>query len=234
MGFTGIKLVNSARSAEFFNEVAKGSKRNGLKFAYSEPEWESKIATLQHEAGYGFSPELRASAQAKLDELKGYVRNRRGTDQGRLSGQFIDVRMRDQLANYDSASRLFTHPLVRGFMEATNAIKYGQVILSPLQLTRQIYQMPILGLMARTFPTDWAKAFKTLVTDKTTTGIAERQRLKRLGVLSGDPVGGMLRRDVRSRVTSMGRDLANTRFDGSHFCFSTERNGATCQRFISN
>lgn len=200
MGFTGIKLVNGARSAEFFNEVAKGSKENGLKFAYSEPEWERQIATLQHQASYGFTPEARAAARLKLEEVQGYVRNRRGNDQGRLSGMFVDVRMRDQLANYDSAKQLYTNPFVRGLMETTNAIKYGQVILSPLQFVRQVYQMPVLGLMAKTFPADWSKAFKTLVTDKSAAGVAERQRLKRLGVLSGDPVGGMLRRDMRAMI----------------------------------
>jgi hypothetical protein len=194
MGFTAMKLVNAARSAEMFNEIARGSKTNGLKFAYTEREWNTKIATLQHQSKYGFTPEERATAQNLLDEVKGYVINNSTTSQGRLSGLYMDVRMRDQLAHYDSAKRLFTNPFTRAVMEATNAIKYGQIILSPLQFVRQIYQMPILGMMARTNPKDWLNAYGAL------NDAAERSRLSRLGILSGDPVGGMLRRDVRAML----------------------------------
>lgn len=199
MGFTAMKLVNAARSGEFMNEVARGTKENGLKFAYSRAEWEAKIATLQHEAKYNYTPEARAAAEAKLADVKTYVPNAHSLNQGKLSGLYVDLRMRDQLANYDSAYQMFSTPLGRGFANATNLIKYGQVILSPLQFTRQVFQMPILGMMSKTLPTDWLKSFKVL-TSKDAESVATLQRLRTIGVMSGDPVGGMLHRDMKAMM----------------------------------
>lgn len=200
MAHTAMKLVNSGRSAELFNEVARGTKANGLKFAYSIEERQAAIATLQHEAQYNFTPEARAAAQAKLDELRSYVYNPVGESSGRLSNKFVDLNVRDQLANFDGASRTFKSPITRALANATNLIKYGKVVLSPLQFTRQVVQLPILGMVARTFPQDWAKAFNVLWLDKSAAGAAERSRLRKLGILTGDTIGGMFHRDMQAMM----------------------------------
>jgi hypothetical protein len=199
MAFTAMKLVNGGRSAEFFNEVARGVKDNGLKYAYATEELQSTIATLQHDAKFNFTPELRAAAQAKLDELQQYIPNPSGASNGRLAGKWMDVKMREQLANYDSATRLFKSPITRSFANATNLIKYGKIILSPLQFTRQIIQLPILGMIARTNPIEWAKAYR-IINDESVAGKAEYSRLRRLGIIGGDQVGGMLRRDMEAML----------------------------------
>lgn len=216
MGFTAIKLVNGGRSGEFFNEVARGTKDNGLKFAMTAEERQTIIATLQHESLYGYDPAVRDAAKIKLDEVKSYVYNPSGASNGRLSGKWMDVKTRDQLANYDAATRLFRSPIARAMAEATNLIKYGKIILSPLQFTRQVIQLPILGLIARTNPIEWAKAYK-LLNDESVAGKAEYSRLRRLGILSGDPVGGMLRRDMRAMLDGTMDALLNDRLkEGLH------------------
>jgi hypothetical protein len=216
MAFTAMKLVNGGKSAEFFNEVARGEKANGLKFAYTAEERQAAIATLQHESRYGYDPQARAAAAAKMEELKGYVYNPSGASNGKLSGKWMDVKTRDQLANYDAATRLFKSPLARAMAEATNMIKYGKIILSPLQFTRQVIQLPILGMIARTFPQDWANAYRVL-NDESVAGRAEYSRLRRMGILSGDPVGGMLRRDMRAMLDGTLDALLNDRLkEGLH------------------
>lgn len=216
MAFTAMKLVNGGRSAEFFNEVARGVKDNGLKFSYAAEERQALIATLQHEAKYNFTPEARASAQIKLDEVRQYVFNPSGASNGRLAGKWMDVKMRDQLANYDAATRLFKTPVGRAFANATNLIKYGKIILSPLQFTRQIIQLPILGMIARTNPIEWGRAFKIL-NDESIAGKAEFSRLRRLGVIGGDQVGGMLRRDMEAMIDGRLDALLNDRLkEGLH------------------
>lgn len=197
MAFTGVKLVNAGRSAEFFNEVARGTKTNGLKYSYTTAEREAEIATLQSLSRLGHSPIERAAAATKLKELQEYVWNADGVSSGRLSRTWLDRRMRDQLANYDSAVTGFTSPLMRAVINTTNMIKYGQIILSPLQFVRQVYSMPVLGIMAKTNPVDWLKAFRTL-NDKSPEGLKELTRLKQLGVYGGDPVGGMFRKDMQN------------------------------------
>lgn len=211
MAHTAMKLVNTGRSAELFNEVARGTKENGLKFAYSIEERQAAIATLQHEAQYNFTPEARAAAQTKLDELRSYVYNPVGESSGRLSNKFMDLNARDQLANFDGASRTFKSPITRALANATNLIKYGKVILSPLQFTRQVVQLPILGMVARTFPQDWAKAFNVLWLDKSAAGVAERSRLRNLGILTGDTIGGMFHRDMQSMMDGGLEAMLNTR-----------------------
>jgi hypothetical protein len=211
MAHTAMKLVNTGRSAELFNEVARGTKENGLKFAYSIEERQAAIATLQHEAQYNFTPEARAAAQTKLDELRSYVYNPVGESSGRLSNKFMDLNGRDQLANFDGASRTFKSPITRALANATNLIKYGKVILSPLQFTRQVVQLPILGMVARTFPQDWAKAFNVLWLDKSTAGVAERSRLRNLGVLTGDTIGGMFHRDMQAMMDGGLETMLNSR-----------------------
>lgn len=194
MGFTAIKLVNGGRSAEFFNEVARGRKANGLKFAYESAEHDAAIATLQHASLYGYDPVARETARLAMEELKTYVKNPAGVGNGRLAGKWMDVKMRDQLANYDTAVRNFTTPFLRGISEATNLIKYNKIILSPLQFVRQVIQLPVLGAIAHTNPADWGRGFMALRNP------AEFSRLQRIGILSGDPVGGMLRRDMRAML----------------------------------
>lgn len=195
MAFTGSKLVRAARSAEFFNEVARGTKENGLKYAYSTAEREAEIATLQSISRLAHTSTERELASAKLDELKSYVINSEGASSGRLGHKWLDRRMRDQIATYESGSELYRSAWSRQMINATNIIKYNQVILSPLQFTRQVMSMPIMGMMAKTNPLDWAKAGQTLF-DKSAKGAAEILRLKKLGVLQGDPVSGMLREDM--------------------------------------
>lgn len=196
MAHTAIKLVNAAKSAEFFNEVARGVKENGLRYSYTTAEREATIATLQSTARLGHSIVEREAAAAKLADLKQYTWNAEGPSSGRLSHSFMDRRMRDQLANYSRDIKASSGPLMRSIMETTNAIKYGQTVGSPLQLVRQVYQMPILGLMSKTTPLDWIKSIKTIF-DKSEAGQTELTRLKRLGVYGGDPVGGMLREDMK-------------------------------------
>jgi hypothetical protein len=216
MAFTALKLVNGGKSAEFFNEVARGNKANGLRFAYTAEERQATIATLQHESRYGYDPVTREAAAAKLEEIRTYVYNPSGASNGKLGGKWMDVKTRDQLANYDAATRLFKSPLARAVAETTNMIKYGKIILSPLQFTRQIIQLPILGMIARTTPVDWAQAFRVL-NDETVAGKAEYSRLRRLGILSGDPVGGMLRRDMRAMLDGTLDALLNDRLkEGLH------------------
>lgn len=214
MAHTAMKLVNSGRSAELFNEVARGTKANGLKFAYSIEERQAAIATLQHEAQYNFTPEARAAAQTKLDELRSYVYNPVGESSGRLSNKFMDLNARDQLANFDGANRTFKSPIVRQIANATNLIKYGKVVspLAPLQFIRQVIQLPILGMVARTFPQDWAKAFNVLWLDKSAAGVAERSRLRNLGILTGDTIGGMFHRDMQAMMDGGLEAKLNSRF----------------------
>jgi hypothetical protein len=69
IAFTGMKLVNGAKSAEFFNEVAGARKANGLKYSYTRAEWDRTVATLQQQAGHD------PVAAAKLKELQSYVYN---------------------------------------------------------------------------------------------------------------------------------------------------------------
>jgi hypothetical protein len=217
MAFTGMKLVNGARSAEFFNEVARGVKENGLRFAYSAEERQAAIATLQHESQYNFTPEARAAAKAKLDEVQGYVLNPSGASNGRLSGKYLDLGVRDQLANYDASHRMFRTQFTRTLADITNIIKYNKVVASPLQLVRQVVQLPILGMLARTNPGDWLRANSTLWNTKTAEGLKEISRLRRMGVIGGDQVGGMLRRDMEAMMNgSLGAKL-NAKFkEGMH------------------
>lgn len=195
MSHTAIKLVNAAKSAEFFNEVARGSKPGGLKYAYTTSEYEAKVATLQQQARLGHTPEAREAAAQALIELKQYAWNAEGPTSGRLQHSMMDRAVRDQLSNYTTDLKASSSAMMRGVMNTTNLIKYGQIILSPLQFVRQVYQMPILGIMAKTNPRDWLKSISTLY-DKSAAGLTELNRLKRLGVYGGDTVAGMFREDM--------------------------------------
>jgi len=199
MSFTGIKLVNGARTAEYFNEVARGVKPNGLKYAYGKNEWQVQLATLQSEAKLAHTPAERAIAQAKLEELQGYVRNTEGPTTGRLSNMYLDRLARDQIANYAVDIKAHTGAWGKALLEGSNYIKYNQVILSPLQLVRQVYQMPILGMAARVNPFDLAKTGKFLF-DKSPEAVLERQRLRRLGVYDGASQASELRGDIVSML----------------------------------
>lgn len=212
MSFTGAKLVRGAKSAEFFNEVARGEKQNGLKYAYTTAEREAQIATLQTRAKLAHSPEEREAANVALSELRDYVRNSEGVSSGRLAHQWLDRRMRDQLATYESASELYRSAWSRQMVNATNLIKYNQIILSPLQFTRQVMSMPIMGIMAKTTPVDWVKAASTVFK-----GGEEITRLKKLGIIGADPVGGMLRKDMANLMDgSLDRVLGERVMNGLH------------------
>lgn len=214
MSHTGIKLVNAAKSAEFFNEVANGTKANGLKYAYSTSEFESKVATLQQQVKLGHTPEIRQAATQSLHELNQYAWNAEGPTSGRLQHTFMDRRVRDQLSNYANDMQISSSAFMRGVMKVTNDIKYGQTVGSPLQFVRQIYQMPILGIMAKTNPRDWLRSFAT-IRDKTPEGLAELSRLKRLGVYGGDPVGGMLREDMSHMMDGTLDSLLGAKLSGN-------------------
>lgn len=216
MGYTGQKLVNGAKAAGYFNEIANGEKANGLKFAYSTEERQAMIATLQHESKYNFTPELRAAAADKLQQLKDYVYNDSGIATGRLSQKWMDGNLRQQLSAYTEGTNRWQYPLGMAAAKITNDIKYGKLLFSPLQVARNVIQLPLLGLMAKTFPDDWMRSAKVLF-DKSPEGLKERERLERLGLFTGDPVGGMLRRDVTHMVSgTYDSMLANKMQRGLH------------------
>lgn len=199
MAATGIKLVQGARTAQFFNHVATGRKASGLRIAYTPAVYRAEKARLQALIARGDQ-----TAVATLQELTDYVPNSTSPTMGRLAGQHIDRRIRDQLATFESIQSIYSTPYGRVLARTANAIKYGHTVLSPLQFVRQIVSVPILGMLSRTHPGDHAKALMTLMRDP-----AERKRMIELGIAGGDMVGGMLRQDMQPILAKQ----AGRRFD---------------------
>lgn len=194
--FTAIKLGHAARSAAFFDEVARMEKPNGIKWAYGSKEHSDIVATLQQQAIHGTTEAVRVEARAKLRDVMNYVYQPEDVRAGKLAGQWVDSKLRAQIVDYGTNAQTFSNPIINAIAKGTNLIKYNKIILSPLQFARQVVQLPILGLMSGTGMGDWVEAFKILKEHGD-----DYHRLQREGVLAGDIIQGMIRKDARFMVT---------------------------------
>lgn len=205
MAATADKLTRGARTAGFFNEIVALEKPNGLKATYTKPAMDLARESLEHDIakakGQGLQGEV-ATLQQKLDDLNSYQYNPTNVQHGKLSDTFVDRRTHDALKTYDSMITNSTSGVIRAMTDTTNAIKYGKIILSPLQFARQIITMPIIGAMSKTHPGDWARAAYSLLKDP-----VERARLVRTGVLQGDQITGMFKQDFSAIMTGKMTDM---------------------------
>jgi hypothetical protein len=196
MAFTELKLVGGAHSARALSMIADGVKADGLKFAMSGGERDATMAKLQAAISRETDPRKVATLQSQMNDLQSYLPVQTDPRYGKLSGLFLDRRMRDSLATWDTVSRWNSNPMARVIGDLNNRVKAGHTLYSPLQLTRQILSMPMLGLMAKTLPSDWWRAWRSLTADP-----QEYLRLRSLGVVgSSDFVRGVLRADVSDMV----------------------------------
>ena len=190
---TTTKLLGPARSAAFFNEVAGGISDTGLKYAYTEWEMGNTLDQLRQQsasAALAGDTSKIATLQSQIETLNGYVWDSKNEAHGRLSEHFIAPKMHDALAQKDLLLAESNSYVAKHLRDATTLFKYNKTVLSPLQFSRQIMNVPLLGVMSRTGPGDWIGAFKALRDP------AEREYLDRIGVSSGDIVSGMLQHDL--------------------------------------
>lgn len=214
LAVTGTKLVHAARTAKFFDEVSQGVKQNGLKMVYSAEEKDIARVALQHqleklkaESKGGIDDITKvATLQSKIQDLRNYVWSGSNPTFGKLSSTFIDRRVRDSLNTFDAVFTHFQSPMAKTLLKWTNGIKYGKILLSPLQFSRQAVTFPLMGMMAKTFPSDWGKAWQTLFNNP-----AERERLTKIGVIWGDQVSGMLKKDLEAMMEGRLDDLIQNR-----------------------
>ena len=190
---TTTKLLGPARSAAFFNEVAGGISDTGLKYAYTEWEMGNTLELLRQQksaAALSGDTSKIATLQSQIEVLSGYVWDSKNEAHGRLSEHFIAPKMHDALAQKDLLLAESNSYVAKHLRDATTLFKYNKTVLSPLQFSRQIMNVPLLGVMSRTGPGDWIGAFNALRDP------AERAFLDRIGVSSGDIVSGMLQHDL--------------------------------------
>ena len=149
------KLIAAARSAEFINLVADGTGKDGLRFAYSEEAMGTtlnNLRKLKDAAVNAKNMEEVATLQTKIDKLSSYVFDHKNEAHGRLSDNFIERRMHDQLAQKDLVIKESNSYIARNLRDATTYFKYNKTVLSPVQFAKQVVNMPFLGLMSRTCP----------------------------------------------------------------------------------
>lgn len=193
MAATANKLIRGARTAEFFNQLDNVVKPNGLKMSYSYEELAAARRNSQFQIAkarqIGDTDKV-ATLQLQLDDLNNYLYNAPNSQHGKLSAKFVDRRVHDSLMTYDSILTQSGSPINQAMTDITNMVKYAHTVASPLQFSRQVFSMPFLGLLAKTGPMDWYRAYNSLFHDP-----AELSRLRKLGLLYGDTVSGMLRKD---------------------------------------
>lgn len=207
---TADKLTRAARTAGLFNEFEAVVKPNGNKMVYSKRGWTAAKEAVDREIAIAQGAgdvEKVATLQQKRNDLENFMFNPKNIKHGRLSEAMVDRRVHDSLLTFDSIMTHSSSGVLRALSDATNGIKYGKTILNPLQVPRQILQMPIMGLMSRTHPGDWARAFASLH-DPTS-----RQRLEQLGLLMGDQIMGMLKKDTSALL----KGRLDHMFSGSKF-----------------
>lgn len=208
MAATADKLVKGGRTAEFFNQLALLEKRNGLKMSYTYEELAStrQIITKQLQHAVQNEPEKVATLQSKLQDLNSYLYNSANSQHGKFSNSFVDRRVHDSLMTYDSILTQSNSPINRAMTDITNAVKYAHTVASPLQFARQVFSMPFLGLLAKTGPADWLRAYNSLFNNP-----EELARLRRLGLTYGDTVSGMLRKDFSEMLKGKFDSLVTNR-----------------------
>ena len=195
---TADKLTRASTTAEMFNKLAALEKPNGLRYVYSVEEKEAAKLVIENQIakarGAGMVDEV-ATLQQKLTELDHYQYNPKNAQHGKLSDTLVDRRVFDRLKTFDSVMHANSSGMIRAMTDITNAIKLGKTVASPIQLTRQIVTMPLLGMMNKTHPGDWKRAYDAIYNNP-----ALRERLTRIGLMSGDSIRGMLQEDFSAML----------------------------------